>query len=132
MRYLLLLSLIICTISSFSQTKRYYVTPQSAKLITKKISEYDKVYTELSLVKRELVKTKKELKIQDSLNSRYIDLLDSMYVSKLETDKKKYTTEVKNIEPIIIENKKIKKQNRFLKTMIIGITSVLTVLYVTK
>jgi hypothetical protein len=132
MKYFIFLFFISLQVSSFSQTKRYYVTPQSAQLITKKITEYNKVSKELSLVKKELVETKRELKYKDSINFAHIERLDSMYVEKMEMDKKKYRAELMDVEPLYIENKKVKKQNRFLKFLIIGLTATFSVIYVTK
>ena len=129
MKYLVFL---LFPLLSFSQTKRYYVTPESAKLITKKITDYNKVSTELTLVKKELFKVKKDLKTQDSLNTIYIDRLDSMYVDKMSEDKKKYNNQIKSYDYLITDNKKIKKQNKTLKFLVFGLTATFGILYLTK
>lgn len=129
MKYLIFL---LFPLLSFSQTKRYYVTPESAKLITKKITDYNKVSTELLQTKKELFKVKRELKTQDSLNTIYIDRLDSMYVDKMSEDRKKYNNQINSLESLITDNKKIKKQNKTLKFLVFGLTATFGVLYLTK
>lgn len=116
----LLILFIIFPILIYSQEKKIYITPATAKSITSKIRSYDSLKNALTIAKKELYNTKQNI-LKDSILKNCTFVKDSIY---------EYEYIENNIALKKLEKQNLRlKKNRTIASIIIGI---LTILYIFK